>query len=499
MTENKLVADKLVGRRDFRSELIRIAQDYSREVTDMIPPRSTFDNIIATGHQPVWHHCGIWVKNLTACRFAEAAGGHCLHLILDHDVCDTSMILPRPDRCNHWCSERYEIETEKREIPLEYRRLPNESRLRAFIDIVTKTRSGQFCDKVWSQSTLLDAKRISCCNSIADIITRLQSALEVALGLGITYLPVSKLSESDAFLAFVTSIVMNSAAFASAYNDAANKIIETEAIQRRCIRLSKLDESTGMIQLPFWLNMPDGERTTLCVVSCLSGKIKIGNPASTLGELDSASEEGKADQFRTLLKRSGYSLRPKAVSLTLFVRLYLADWFVHGVGGSLYEPVTDYLIENYYGIQPLSFGTATCTMTLPLSNNPVLSGNDLSQLKHTLHDIEHNPEKYVDESVLRQEDVLSLLQAKTETIALAGDRSVPASARKSAWNSLRRINKSLSEYTSKTAKMTEKKIAECEKSKASQEVCNCREYFFGLFPEDRLRKLTESLTFGEPQ
>jgi hypothetical protein len=45
----------------------------------------------------------------------------------------------------------------------------------------------------------------------------------------------------------------------------------------------------------------------------------------------------------------------------------------------------------------------------------------------------------------------------------------------------------------------EKKIAKCAKIKASQEVCDCREYFFGLFPEDMLRKLGESLTFCEPK
>jgi hypothetical protein len=270
-----------------------------------------------------------------------------------------------------------------------------------------------------------------------------------------------------------------------------------KAIRRRSIRLSKLGKIEDLTQLPFWLNTPDGQRTTLCVDSCSNDRIKIGNSMAVFGELDSASKEGKANQFRTMLKSAGYALRPKAVSLTLFVRLYLADWFVHGIGGGLYEPVTDCLIKNYYGIQPLRYGTATCTMTLPLGNNNVSYGEDISLLKQRLHDIEHNPERYMDESILRQKDVASLLRSKTEKIALAGNRSVSASVRRSAWRSLRRINKRLSEYTRVTAAMIEKKIADYERSKSSQEVCNCREYFFGLFTEDRLRKLADSLSFGE--
>ncbi len=53
-------------------------------------------------------------------------------------------------------------------------------------------------------------------------------------------------------------------------------------------------------------------------------------------------------------ERDRYCLRPKAVSLTTFIQLYLADWFVHGIGGSLYEPVTDYVIENYFGVSGMT-------------------------------------------------------------------------------------------------------------------------------------------------
>lgn len=500
MTENKLVADQIVGRRDSRSELLRIARDYSQAITDVTASDHAPENIIATGHQAIWHHCGIWAKNLTACKFARAVDGASLHLVLDHDVCDTALALPKPDPDGNWHSERIELEPEQGASPLEFRCPPRQDHIRAFIETVAKTRSGRFCGDIWSQDRVLNAEGMSCCNSVADLITRLQSVLNVALGLDMMYLPVSKLSESEAFLAFVTSIVLDAADFACAYNEALTNMSSKSKVKQRCgARPLRLGKIAGLSQLPFWLHMPGGRRMPLCVASYKSDRITIGTALAALGELDSTSPTGKANQLRDILNKSGYCLRPKAVSLTLFVRLYLADWFVHGIGGNLYEPVTDYVIENYYRIRPLRFGTSTCTMTLPLSNSTVRPPDDISQLKHMLHDIGHNPEKYMDNSLLQDEAIVSLLQAKTKTVALAGNRSAPANVRKSAWNSLLRINQSLSEYTRNTAGIMERKIAKCAKSKASQEVCDCREYFFGLFQEDRLRKLAESLTFCEPK
>ena len=249
--------------------------------------------------------------------------------------------------------------------------------------------------------------------------------------------------------------------------------------------------------LPFWLQSPDGKRTSLCVALDEGNRIRIGSTTNIFDELDSSCQIGRANQLRNMLQRFGYRLRPKAVSLTAFIRLYLADWFVHGIGGSLYEPMTDYVIENYFGIRPLKHGIATCTQTLPsLDSVPFLTEN-ISQLRHELHNMKHNPERYIDESAHKQEPVISLLHAKKEKIAQAKNHSAPSSQRKAAWKSLLHINHSLSEYTENAARTIERKISEFEKNRVSHKVCNCREYFFGLFPENKLHLLTKSMTFME--
>jgi hypothetical protein len=500
LAENKLIAEDLPNRLKSRRELLRIARNYTQRAVDVIGADDDPENVIATGHQAAWHHCGIWAKSSAVCEFARAAAGNGLHLVLDHDICDTAMVVPKRDPDRSWYSEKIEIEPEQKAVALEARRPPQEDRIRTFVDAVARICPGQFCNDIWSECVAANANKISCFNSIADVITYFESVLNAALGLNMMYLPVSKLSESDAFIDFVISIMLDATGFAAAYNDAVTK--QTNALrvnQRDIVQRLKLDKTTCLTELPLWLHLPDGKRTSLYVVSKTTDRIRIGTVSTPLGELDSTCPSGNADQLKSMLQQSGYGLRPKAVSLTLFVRLYLADWFVHGVGGSLYESVTDHMIENYYRMRSLWFGTATCTMTLPLANTSASATGNLSKLKHELHNIRHNPEKYIDESALAEESVVSLLRVKRERIAQTKDRSVAAGVRKSAWSSLLRINEKLLEYARDAATMMEKKIVELERNKISQETCNCREYFFGLFPENELCKLTKSLTFAEPE
>jgi hypothetical protein len=51
--------------------------------------------------------------------------------------------------------------------------------------------------------------------------------------------------------------------------------------------------------------------------------------------------------------------------LTLFVRLLLADQFVHGIGGGRYDQVADQIIATHFGIEPPAFSVTTATLYYP--------------------------------------------------------------------------------------------------------------------------------------
>jgi hypothetical protein len=49
----------------------------------------------------------------------------------------------------------------------------------------------------------------------------------------------------------------------------------------------------------------------------------------------------------------------------MYLRMFVFDQFIHGIGGGQYDQVTDALIGSHFGIAPPAFAVATATMYLP--------------------------------------------------------------------------------------------------------------------------------------
>jgi hypothetical protein len=83
-------------------------------------------------------------------------------------------------------------------------------------------------------------------------------------------------------------------------------------------------------------------------------------------EFDPAAAADEAAQRLTRwLRRNDLRLSPRALTLTMFLRLFVADQFVHGIGGGQYDQVTDGIIASHFGIDPPRFAVVTGTMYLP--------------------------------------------------------------------------------------------------------------------------------------
>ncbi|UCG49928.1 MAG: hypothetical protein JSU94_09115 [Phycisphaerales bacterium] len=503
LARNRQIVESIPGRSKSRQELLAAARSYTERLLGSArpPPAGHIDFCAVTGHQAIWHHCGILAKDFAVQKLARTTGGLALHLVLDHDIRDTAMVLPPTDRDRGLRFERVQIESEQMPVPLEFRPPPPKNTLETFIQAVTKTTPASLCGQTWPKCDPLQSTDLSRFANIADFITYCQATLKDALGLGsIVYLPVSNLSRTDAFAAFLCSIILDAEAFAAAYNNAIDKHAAARRGTRRPpIRKLTLDTHGGLIELPFWVVSTDGRRSSLHVRTANAGRVGIGTVSTELANLDPAWLSKNPSRLANTLHKLGHFLRPKAVPLTLFVRLFLADWFVHGLGGATYEPVTDNIIREYYHIEPPAFGVATCTMTLNTRNQPPSPKSPVAQLTRRLRDIRHNPEKYIDRPTLKTAAVASLIGSKRQLVAKATDRSLPGDARSSAYASLVAVNERLFEYARTAADRTERQMALSHKNALSKKVADYREFFFGLFPQQRLAKTAASLTFDESE
>lgn len=483
----------------FRAELLERARGYTgRTLGVTCLPLLSVAPVVATGHQPVWHHCGIWMKTVACSRLAQAVRGTAVQVILDHDVCDTTMAIPhaRPDGA--WYCRSLSVEQERREDPLERRR-PRAQYIEPFLHRVVESDPEQFCNALWARLDDGGANRWDRFRTIADVITYLQAILSRALGLdNLLYLPVSQLSATDAFLGFVISVFSNAISFSRYYNDALAEQAHSPGNITRCsIQSLAIDSGRGQTELPFWLTGPDGDRRTLRVRQETRGVTAIMGASSEVTRLDTGSAKHKAQQLEEFLARARWTLRPKAVPLTLFLRLYLADWFIHGVGGATYEPIADHLIRNYFGIIPAPYGVVTYTAALPRCLSSSKPEHDLSQLRHRLHRAEHNPELYLGSTGHRNNRARLLVEAKKRRILQASDRTRTASQRRAAWKLITRINRCLREYAAQEIHDLSQQIVQAEKERDSRAVRDSREYFFGLFPEWRLRRMGDAVAFSQ--
>jgi hypothetical protein len=91
-------------------------------------------------------------------------------------------------------------------------------------------------------------------------------------------------------------------------------------------------------------------------------RLKRGElPFWILGE--SGRYQFNADRFDSQdLRRC--TVLPKASPLTLFLRLYHCDLFVHGVGGANYEWVNDRIAEEFFGVELQPFFILSATFHL---------------------------------------------------------------------------------------------------------------------------------------
>jgi len=474
-----------------REELVNSAIKYTRDIIRSSASVNSTDRIIASGHQPIWHHLGLWIKDVTASRFAELTGGFCLHLIVDHNRLDTSMILPKKNKNGAWAFETIQLEQNAKDMPIEFRDLPDDEKVRVFLNSVTKALPDALCSDIWSRRSLFQMNFSSHLKKTTHLVTYLESLLNKALGLKIVYLPVSQLSRSTAFLEFTASIITQAGSFAHCFNKALDKQIQDWKIKpHQTIRPLSINQRGAWIELPFWLLRPDAKPCTLFVENNKSYK-NLYDGKHYLGRLELSS----AGQLKKILESSDYFIRPKAVTLTLFVRLLLADWFIHGVGGAKYEYITDYLLRHYYRLEELYFGIATTTMTLSMVESAGSTSKNKQELKKKIRHLKYNPEKFLNQSLSEKHPVMELIKAKRDLVRTASDKKNPSDVRNSSWKSISEVNNKLLSFNKDYLKDLNEKLKLSQKLDASRDVLEYRKFFFGLFPKDKLRKILETGIF----
>ena len=376
-------------RREARAGEIAAAKAFSARIGVKVADPPLDPPLLAmSGHQPELYHTGIWVKAFLLQRFAEETGAAAIDLVVDSDSFDSVAVTapcrqPEIGRCRQYLAVG-EADTCFACSPV-----PSERDIRLFCESGTSMLATlpapailrhfrEFC-------AALDTARPGA-KDIAELLTFARRRYEAPAGTDYLELPVTTMAKTEPFLRFVAHVLFDAEAFRECYNGSLDAFRRSTGTRSPAQPFPDLEAADGRIEAPFWL--VDAERRRQLWVRVDGGSVEL------LADDFSMSLPADIDAATAALRDSPQIIAPKAVTLTMFQRLFVADLFIHGVGGARYDAVTDEVIRRYFGIEPPRFTVASMTMYLPIGAH-VITDEEVERAETRLKRLEHNPDEFL--------------------------------------------------------------------------------------------------------
>jgi hypothetical protein len=332
--------------------------------------------LICSGHQAELYHPGVWIKLALVNRIAHVTNGRALQIAVDSDAPKHlqlrwpkggTELSPRMDSTIAWAGR----------LPP-----PSAEHLQAvMVEVKQAVQEWDFQSLLPDFLTSLIQTSRSQPSLCAAVVQAMQQ-LDHQLGLSYELCMTEPIWSSDPYLAFVSHLLANAKKFAHSYNQALAKYRAEERIKSPGRPMPDLALNSEQIELPFWLdNLTTGRRQRLALVQTpLGPRLGVGSAALDVSKSSATdlSQFCEANQFR---------IAPRALALTMFLRLFACDQWIHGIGGARYDQVTDQIIRDFFRFDPPTFGVTTATLYFPSATSR--QRTSLPAIQHLGHQLKH--------------------------------------------------------------------------------------------------------------
>lgn len=440
--------------------------------------------VIMVGHQPGLIHAGVWAKNVVAHRLAAALSGVALHLSVDSDAPRDLMLRVPVEDGGRWVVRSISMGPLRTGVV--YEQIPA---LRS-TDLAHARQAVEELLGPQAQGTQLTRFFEGLGQTQRDWVSQIiagRRAVERELGIALVDLRVRDVWWSP----LAAHIMSDARCFAGHYNEAIAAYRQRFHVRSANRPVPPLQLDSKRVELPFWLFDANGPRHRAFLIHDGSNRVLQAGSQSILSlprdELNSSN-----DLVENVERQSGWRLRPRALITTLWSRVFLADLFIHGIGGAKYDRITDILIERYFRLPVPHVACVTGTLYLdPRCEAPLTSGS----LEHKLRDLTWNPERHFvgEASAAFQE----LAQSKSQAIARAASlaRSAPRdrAARKTAYDEIRNLNEQLAVQVESAKTDLVRQIDRSREVQLDRRALCDREVFFALHSRQNLDRLLSAL------
>ncbi|MCF8231680.1 MAG: hypothetical protein K9J27_05765 [Bacteroidales bacterium] len=469
--KNRTILEKFFSR---HSELEQIRREFFEDtgLASGLPSRT----VVATGHQPVIFYPGLFFKNYFTNQLAGQSETKPVNFLVDTDVATYEVAVPY-----HAHDEFHKKQTglSNRDNLVYSAFDPSEAEMYNFfrdIDQALYTIPDQEIGEAFRMFKSAFFHFYNETKQFVETVNYLRDDFQQKKEMNFNNFFVSAITATYAYAHYVFYIIERIEAFQQSYNQAIEK---NSSGSYQPVKSLAYDD--GWYELPFWL-VEYGQRHSVFV--------KKEEDTITFFSA-SANKEYTLDRFadkKEMLSQmqENLSLYPKATTLTLMIRLFLCDVFVHGTGALEYETVNNDFLKLFFSMEePPAFYTATGDVYLPLTDFPAhfqRLHDEYKKLQHWLKQVKRDPEEFIDGAQAEQ------YKARKKELAQNQQQEKDSKKRKEIHRQLESINEKMLSELEPQIHHVNSRINYYRRILDKKHVLYERTYPYFLYPEGYLNK-----------
>lgn len=472
-----------LARREMLSEAHRYTSRY-RSVHAIADGSRVF----LAGHQPQMFHPGVWYKNFALARLAHEHGAAAVNLVIDSDTLKDPSVRVPGGSIEQPVARSIAFDDRDGAVPFAGRTIHNRARFESFgrracdwlRPLVPEPLLSSFWPRVVARSRETD--------NLGECLAQARHQLEGEWGTETLELPQSHVCQFQSFHWFAAHLLAHLPRFAGTYNQAVSDYRRQHCIRSTNHPVPDLARDGEWIEAPFWITSDERSERRRPWVRRRGGELLLSDRDGVELALPLAADAdaGRAVELLAELPRRGVQLRTRALTTTLFARLFLGDLFLHGIGGGKYDQLTDELIRRFFSVEPSPFMVLSATLLLPVAH-PRVTADEARGVDHLLRELEFHPERHIDAADLTADAALGVRDTIAEKQRWIAEPVTRTTARQRC-RAIRQANEALQPYLADRRHELLARRDEYTRRLPAEAVLSWREYAFCLYPEHVLRE-----------
>jgi len=484
-----------------RREVLTVAAEYTQSYRDAERPSDMADwiarPIVMGGHQPELFHAGVWLKNSALDAYARAVSGTAINLVVDTDRCVRASVGVPVGTPREAHLEVVPFDAPAPEMAWEERAIADRDVLAAFgpraSALVAPLEPNPILRRWWP----LAVDRAAECQRLGLALAQARHALEARFGWETLEVPVSELVRLPTVMVFTGWLLAHCRQLHEAYNGALAGYRRAHRVRGRgrpvpdlAVRTDQAGDGTWH-EVPWWLwSRDDRRRRRVFAQAAASGTLTLSDLETVRVELPISPDTSPAKWVDALSRMEEHALRlrPRAIVTTMLARLMIADVFVHGIGGAVYDQLTDAIVSQLTGCDPPRHAVVTGTLRLPVDGLfPEFAADDpaadLAAVDRLLRDLEFHPERHLGPVDARPAEIEELVRRKRHWI----ETHPTATLARRRCHEIRAVNERLQPRVDEIRRAALDRVGPLAARLRAREVLRSREHPWCFFPEKTLR------------